>query len=331
MPAPNAPTSVSATTGHLRATVTFLPPGDDGGAIITGYTVTAVDTTTPANGGQTVTGTNPPLVVTGLTQGDTYHFTVTATNADGTSPASTNSNSVVILGPTKPNPPTAVTAIAGDGQATVSFAPPADNGGAAITSYTVTAIDETNPPNGGQTASGATSPRTVTGLTNGDGYTFQVTATNAQGTSDPSGKSALTVPQSASGPGAPPPPFPDASSFPLTKEINLIQLQDEIAAAVGQTVQTAVTGNYDPAQPISPTNPATFWVAPNTVSSATVTATIAAHVPNPAYGMSNTEVLFQAALQKVLSDPNAVLTNDELQAAVRGLLVRSLIPQGQPA
>ena len=35
--------------------------------------------------------------------------------------------------------PTAVTALAGNGQATVSFTPPVNNGGSAITGYTVTA------------------------------------------------------------------------------------------------------------------------------------------------------------------------------------------------
>ena len=47
---------------------------------ITGYTVTATDSTTPANGGQTGTGTGSPISVTGLTNGDSYTFTVTATN-----------------------------------------------------------------------------------------------------------------------------------------------------------------------------------------------------------------------------------------------------------
>ncbi|HBW18480.1 MAG TPA: hypothetical protein DEH11_05430, partial [Actinobacteria bacterium] len=60
--------------------------------------------------------------------------------------------------------------------ATVSFSPPSSNGGSPITSYTVTASDVTNPANGGQTATGAGSPLTVTGLAGGDAYTFTVTA-----------------------------------------------------------------------------------------------------------------------------------------------------------
>jgi hypothetical protein len=58
----------------------------------------------------------------------------------------------------------------------VSFSAPADNGGSAITSFTVTSS-----PAGG-TATGASSPLTVTGLTASTSYTFTVTATNAIGT-----------------------------------------------------------------------------------------------------------------------------------------------------
>jgi hypothetical protein len=327
VPAPDAPTDVVATAGARRATVTFTPPANDGGFVITSYTVTAVDTTTPANGGQTASGPNPPLVLTGLTNDDSYHFTVTATNSAGTSVASANSNSVVILDPRKPDPPTVTGAIVGDGEATVAFLPPLDNGGATITSYTVTAVDETNPGNGGQTASGASSPRTVTGLTNGDGYTFQVTATNAHGTSDPSGKTNLVIPAPDGSGDTPPPPFLDGADFELEKVVNLIQITDELSAAAGQTVRASITGDYDSDQPISPTNPATLWVAPDTISSSVIQDVIDDHVANPAYGMSITDVLFQSALEKVLHDQNAVLTDDEMQAAVRGLLMRSIIPQ----
>ncbi len=81
-----------------------------------------------------------------------------------------------VAGATVPGPPRAVTATAGNGEATVSFAPPVFDGGAAIGSYTVTASP------GGRTATGATGPVTVSGLTNGSSYTFTVTATNAAGT-----------------------------------------------------------------------------------------------------------------------------------------------------
>ena len=90
-----------------------------------------------------------------------------------------------------PGAPTIGTATAGNGQASVAFTPPADDGGAAITRYTVTASP------GGRTASGAASPITVTGLTSGTSYTFTVTATNSVGTGPASAASNAVTPAAA--------------------------------------------------------------------------------------------------------------------------------------
>jgi hypothetical protein len=77
--------------------------------------------------------------------------------------------------PTLPGIPSGVTATAGNAQATVSFAAPTFTGGSAITEYTVTSAP------GGLSASGATSPINITGLTNNTAYTFTVSAANAKG------------------------------------------------------------------------------------------------------------------------------------------------------
>jgi len=98
-------------------------------------------------------------------------------------------------GPTAPGAPTAVSATRGNAQAIVSFTAPASDGGSSITSYTVTSSP------GSFTASGATSPITVTGLTNGTAYTFTVTATNSVGTSITSSPSSSVTP--ATTPSAP--------------------------------------------------------------------------------------------------------------------------------
>jgi hypothetical protein len=93
---PGAPTIGTATGGDADATVTFVPPADDGGGAITGYTVTATDITNSANGGQNATGSDSPIGVTGLVNGDSYTFSVTATNAAGPGPPSGASNTVQV-------------------------------------------------------------------------------------------------------------------------------------------------------------------------------------------------------------------------------------------
>ena len=94
----------------------------------------------------------------------------------------------IVVASTKPAAPTAVTATAGDQQATVSWTAPSDNGGEAITGYTVTSTP------GSLTCTTATTSCVVSGLTNSTAYTFTVTATNSVGTSDASTASNSVTP-----------------------------------------------------------------------------------------------------------------------------------------
>jgi hypothetical protein len=89
---PGAPTIETVTAGTAEVTVKFeLPVSDDGGDPITSYTVTPYIGSSP---GEKTSGAHSPITVKGLTGGTAYTFTVTATNAIGTGPASTASGSV---------------------------------------------------------------------------------------------------------------------------------------------------------------------------------------------------------------------------------------------
>ncbi|MFP9131963.1 Ig-like domain-containing protein [Shewanella algae] len=90
-----------------------------------------------------------------------------------------------------PGAPTSVNAVASEASATVSFSAPASTGGAAISSYTVTSSP------GGITASGAGSPLTVSGLSNGTGYSFTVSASNTAGTGPASSSSNTVTPKAS--------------------------------------------------------------------------------------------------------------------------------------
>jgi|GEM_PF-1816944 hypothetical protein len=263
---PDAPTIGTATAGDAQASVTFLAPSYNGGASISGYTITS------SPGGKTGSGSTSPITVTGLTNGIAYTFKVTATNSAGTSNSSWASNSVMPKGsqtiefsapvaqnfgtsptltatassgltpafststpsvcsitpggkltflkagtciinadqagdsaylaaPTVnvniqviaviPGAPTIGTATAGNASASVAFTPPVFTGGTPITNYTVLAVPD------GITATGSNSPITVTGLTNGTSYRFIVTATNSVGQSDTSSFSNVATPFAA--------------------------------------------------------------------------------------------------------------------------------------
>ena len=149
-------------------------------------------------GGEQCTTATLSCTVSDLTNGTTYTFTVVASNAIGASDASDPSDELVPA--TVPGAPVGVAGIAGDGEVTVSWVAPLDDGGLVITEYTVTAIP------GDRHCTTASTTCVVTGLTNDTPYRFIVVATNSLGDGELGGPSQVVTPRADDTPEAPDPP-----------------------------------------------------------------------------------------------------------------------------
>lgn len=176
---PGEPTAARAIAANGLALVSWTAPADDGGLALTYTVVSNPD-------GKTCTATATSCVVTGLTNGTSYTFRVTAKNGVGMSQGSIPSTAVTPSAATSvaaaigtvSSAPTDVKVVAGWKRATISWSGPINNGGQQVFSYTVTASS------GGQscTTFGA-SACTITGLAAKKQHSFSVVATNALGNS----------------------------------------------------------------------------------------------------------------------------------------------------
>ncbi|WP_407653700.1 fibronectin type III domain-containing protein [Actinoplanes oblitus] len=168
---PGPPRNVKAAAGNAEARVTWQAAADNG-APITKYVVAGAGKTFQVGADQR------SLVVTGLTNGETYQFEVHAVNAKGDGP--TRSSNPVKPTAEVPDPPgTPVAEAKPDGSVTVTW--PAANGqGLAIERYTVTAVTE-----GGTAPIGDTKEPSLTipagQLEYGKQYAFTVVAVNERG------------------------------------------------------------------------------------------------------------------------------------------------------
>jgi len=196
---PGAPTGVTATvTGAGQVTVNWTAPSD-GGSAITSYTVTPYIGPT-AQTPTTVSGSPPAtsVVINGLSNNQ-YTFQVYATNGVGAGPSGVSGP---VTPTTVPGAPNTFSLSAGNQSVTInSWHAPAD-GGSPITSYTVTTFIGqccATPATGIAPVTVASAPATVTGLTKEVYYSFQVVATNANGSGSP-GTTPTIAPYGPSGP-----------------------------------------------------------------------------------------------------------------------------------
>lgn len=197
VPVPSAAASVTL-TGPAGGVVSMASSNFTVGVAPVGGAITGTLRVTPSDGG--AGGTFAPAYRDLTTATPSGTFTYTPASTGGKTISVTNNGGLnnpaniaftVTAAATAPGAPTIGTATGGDASASVAFTAPSNDGGAAILDYTVTASP------GGATATGATSPIIVTGLTNGTAHTFTVKARNAVGSSVASAASNSVTPAAA--------------------------------------------------------------------------------------------------------------------------------------
>jgi len=184
------PTGVSAIDGQNgQTTVSWTASAYDGESPIRAYTAYSASIQDPVVHFASIDAGSSSVVVTGLTNGFIYTFSVTSTNAfgEGTNP-SIPSPGITPLGP--PTAPFNVSATAGTGNAVVTWNAPTNDGGVPITLYTITSA----PPDFSGTVAPPATSIIATPLTNGTSYTFTVFATNTKGDSPLSDPSPAVMP-----------------------------------------------------------------------------------------------------------------------------------------
>jgi RHS repeat-associated protein len=175
---PGAPQGVSAQPAGVGSVTVSWAQGATGGGTIDNYQISL-----SPNGPSTTTNSGSIFTVTfnGLSNVTSYTSYVEAHNSAGWGPPA---SAAVTTSPGYPDAPTTVTA---NQSGQVHWTAPASNGGAAITSYSVTPYDSTAGANGPTTTITCTSGRpclatNVNGLIDGHSYYFSVAATNSAGT-----------------------------------------------------------------------------------------------------------------------------------------------------
>jgi fibronectin type 3 domain-containing protein len=197
---PSGPTNLVATPGNGSVALSWTASSSGSPTSYSVWRGTASDgEATTAVG--TTNGSTTSFTDTGLTNGTTYYYFVTANNGVGGSPT-TNEVTAVPTTNQPPATPTGLTATAGNGSVTLNWATDAG-----ATSYSIYRGTTSGGESATAVGTSTTTSFTNTGLTNGTTYYYRITASNAAGTS---GNSA----EVSAKPAAPtsPPPAPTGVS-----------------------------------------------------------------------------------------------------------------------
>ena len=177
--APGVPESLTATAGDGEVVLEWTEPADDGGSPVTGYEYRhAAGSFVPEDTPWQSAGLSLEWTISGLTNGRGYAFEVRVLNSAGPGAAARTAATPLAA----PSVPESLTATAGDGEVVLEWTEPADNGGSPVTGYEYRhAAGSFVPEDTPWRSAGLSLEWTVTGLTNGREYAFEVRAVNAAG------------------------------------------------------------------------------------------------------------------------------------------------------
>ena len=177
---PTAPTAAAGVAGNGQVTVSWTPSAINGGSPLTGFAITVKAGATVVKT-VSASATDRSAVVTGLTNGTAYTFSVVAVNSVGNSVAKVST--AVVPSTTPGNPTIGTTTQTSTTSLTVKWTAPASTGGSAITGYEIKVYSNGVQVGAAKLAAKTATSLVVTGLTTKTAYTFTVAAKNINGTS----------------------------------------------------------------------------------------------------------------------------------------------------
>lgn len=175
---PARPSGLAASAGDEQVTLTWNSVAEATGYTLYYSEISGVTTTS----GTALANASAPFEHQGLSNNHTYYYIVTASNAQGESPASAEASATPqATGPGVPTTPTNLVATPSDSQVTLSW-----DHSANATSHTLYfGLSSGVTPSNGITLAGVSSPYVHSNISNGQTYYYIATASNAQGESTP--------------------------------------------------------------------------------------------------------------------------------------------------
>ncbi|HME52518.1 MAG TPA: fibronectin type III domain-containing protein [Candidatus Lokiarchaeia archaeon] len=188
---PSAPLNLLATGGNMQVALSWQAPLRSGESAITGYNI--YRSTSP--GSETLLTTTSNMTTftdTSVKNGQIYYYKITAVNATGEGALSNEACATPFASITLPSSPRNLQATAGNGQVTLSWQAPANNGGSAIMGYKIYRGSSTGDETYLSTIANVTTYMDKN-VTNGQTYYYKISAVNGAGEGIQSSEASATL------------------------------------------------------------------------------------------------------------------------------------------